>query len=208
MLYNSLKNIFDCLIFIPNLQLIKPIIILNNSHMKKILIVFILSPLCFVTAQNFRSLDKSPMDRTSYPAPYRISDKSVVVTYSRPQLKGRSFEEIVPENKIWRTGANEATEIRVFKPILFGGKSLDVGTYSLYTIFGENNVTVIVNTAINSWGSYSYKQENDIARVVIPQTKSDTSLEAFSMAFSENETAATLDIGWGYMRASVPVSVL
>ena len=131
-----------------------------------------------------------------------------MVTYSRPQLRGRSFEEIVPKNKIWRTGANEATEIRVFKPILFGGKSLDVGTYSVYTIFGENNVTVIVNTAINSWGSYSYKQENDIARVVIPQTKSDTSLEAFSMAFSENETATTLDIGWGYMRASVPVSVL
>ena len=176
--------------------------------MKKILFILILSPLCFVTAQNFRGLDKSPMDRTSYPAKYRISDKAVVITYSRPQLRGRSFEEVVPKNKIWRTGANEAAEIRVFKPILFGGKPLDVGTYSLYTIYGENNVTVIVNTAINSWGSYSYKQENDIARIVVPHTKSDTSLEAFSMAFSENDTTAMLHLGWGYMRASVSLNIL
>ena len=69
-------------------------------------------------------------------------------------------------------------------------------------------MTVIVNTAINSWGAYSYKQENDIARIVVPLTKSDTSLEAFSMAFLENDTAASLHLGWGYVRASVSLNIL
>lgn len=176
--------------------------------MKKIVLAFMLFSLGFASAQNFKGLDKSPMDRASFPVKYRISDKAVVITYSRPQLSGRSFEEIVPKNKIWRTGANEATEIRVFKPIVFGGKPLDVGTYSLYTIFEEDIVTVIINSAINSWGAYSYKQENDIVRVTVPRTKAATSLDAFSIAFTENDNAAALHLGWEYFRASVAIEVL
>ena len=176
--------------------------------MKKIVLVFMLFSLGFASAQNFRGLDKSPMDRASFPVKYRISDKAVVITYSRPQLRGRSLEEIVPKNKIWRTGANEATEIRVFKPIVFGGKPLDVGTYSLYTIFEEDTVTVIINSAINSWGAYSYKQENDIVRVTVPRTKAATSLDAFSIAFTENDKNAALYLGWEYFRASVAIELL
>jgi hypothetical protein len=118
------------------------------------------------------------------------------------------LEEIVPKNKIWRTGANEATEIRVFKPIVFGGKPLDVGTYSMYTIFEEDTVTVIINSAINSWGAYSYKQENDIVRVTVPRTKAATSLDAFSIAFTENDKNTALHLGWEYFRASVAIEVL
>jgi hypothetical protein len=176
--------------------------------MNKIVFVFMLFSLGFASAQNFRGLDKSPMDRASFPVKYRISDKAVVITYSRPQLRGRSFEEVVPKNKIWRTGANEATEIRVFKPILIGGKPLDVGTYSMYTIFEEDTVTLIINSAINSWGAYSYKQENDMVRVTVPRTKASSSLDAFSIAFVENDSTASLHLGWEFIRASVPIEVL
>lgn len=63
-----------------------------------------------LTAQEFRSLDKSPMDMAAFPSSYKISDKIVKVIYSRPQLKGRDLVKLAPPGKVWRTGANEAVE--------------------------------------------------------------------------------------------------
>ena len=97
--------------------------------MKKLLFTLLLFTLTFAQAQNFRGLDKSPMDKASFPASYRISDKVATITYSRPQLKGRAFADIVSFGKIWRTGANEATELRVFKPIAIDGTEIPAGTY-------------------------------------------------------------------------------
>lgn len=176
--------------------------------MKHLLIILLLSPMLFVQAQNFRGLDKSPMDRAAYPAKYRISDKVAVITYSRPQLRGRSFSDVVPSNKIWRTGANEATELRVFKPITLGGKTVKEGTYSLYTIFEEGSVTVIVNSATNIWGAYSYDEANDVARVTVPYTTADESLEAFSIAFSGDNANPAFFMGWENIRVKVPFTVL
>ena len=82
-------------------------------------------------AQNFRGLDKSPMDQAKYPASNRITEKVAIVTYSRPQLNGRSFEDIVPENKVWRTGANEATQIRFFSDIEILTESPSISTLSI-----------------------------------------------------------------------------
>ena len=70
-------------------------------------------------AQDFKGLDKSPMDLASYPDNYRISDKVIKIVYSRPQLKGRSLANLAKFGKKWRTGANEATEITFFKDVNF-----------------------------------------------------------------------------------------
>ena len=86
--------------------------------MKKLIIISLVICPFFLQAQNFRDLDKSPMDQAKYPISSRVTEKIVVITYSRPQLNERSFQEIVPDNKVWRTGANEATEIRLFKPVV------------------------------------------------------------------------------------------
>ena len=102
-------------------------------------------------SQSFSDLDKSPMDRAIYPSGMSASTKTAVITYSRPQLKGRSFEDIVPSGKIWRTGANESTELRLFKPININGKRLDAGTYTIFTIPNKDSVTFIVNSVINVW---------------------------------------------------------
>ena len=175
--------------------------------MRKLTLTLLLFSLPFLQAQNFRGLDKSPMDKASFPASYRISDKVAIITYSRPQLKGRAFADIVSFGKIWRTGANEATELRVFKAIAIGGTDVPVGTYSLFTIFDAEKMTLIINKATNLWGSYSYNQDEDLLRFEVPTTNADDALEAFSMVFSGDD-APVLHLGWGNTRAAVPFNLL
>ena len=112
--------------------------------MKK-LVLFFLVVGAFGYAQKFSGLDKSPMDQAKYPVSNRITDKVAVITYSRPQLKGRSFEDIVPQDKVWRTGANEATTIEVNKDILVDGSLLKSGKYTLWTIPNKDSWKIIFN---------------------------------------------------------------
>ena len=156
-----------------------------------------------LTAQEFKSLDKSPMDMAAFPSSYKISDKIVKVIYSRPQLKGRDLVKLAPPEKIWRTGANEAAEITFYKDVIFGGKALKAGTYSLFTIPSlDGDWTVIINSARNVWGSYYYKQDQDVVRVSSKTTKTEENIEAFSMVFDED---MTLKMGWGKTVISVSI---
>lgn len=156
-----------------------------------------------LTAQNFKGLDKSPMDVAAFPSSYKISDKIVKVTYSRPQLNGRDLLKLAPAEKIWRTGANEAAEITFYKNVIFGGKALKAGTYSLFTIpSASGDWTVIINSARNVWGSYYYKQDQDVIRVSGKTSKSDENIEAFSMMFDKD---MTLKMGWGMTVISVTI---
>ena len=155
-----------------------------------------------LTAQNFKGLDKSPMDAASYPSSYKIADKIVKVTYGRPQLKGRKVSKLAPAGKVWRTGANEAPEITFYKDVTFGGKPVKAGTYSLFTIPGEKEWTVILSTAKNVWGAYYYKQEEDVVRVSGTLSESKEAIEAFSMIFDDN---MTLHLGWGSTVISVAI---
>ena len=175
--------------------------------MKKLLFTLLLFTLTFAQAQNFRGLDKSPMDKASFPASYRISDKVATITYSRPQLKGRAFADIVSFGKIWRTGANVATGLRVFKPISIEGTDIPTGTYIIFTIFETGKMTFIVNKVANLWGSYTYDEAQDLLRYEVLTTTAADTLEAFSMVFSGDD-APTLHLGWENTRAEVPFEVL
>ena len=156
-----------------------------------------------LTAQKFKSLDKSPMDVAAFPNSYKISDKIVKVIYSRPQLNGRDLMKLAPPEKIWRTGANEAAEITFYKDVIFGGKSLKAGTYSLFTIPSyDGDWTVIINKARNVWGSYYYKQDQDIVRISGKTSKTEKNIEAFSMMFDKD---MTLKMGWGKTVVSVSI---
>ncbi|WP_411031295.1 DUF2911 domain-containing protein [Spongiimicrobium sp. 3-5] len=159
------------------------------------------------TAQEFSGLDKSPADVASFPGSYRVSDKSVRVIYSRPQLKGRSLSELAPAGKVWRTGANEAVEITFYKDATVGGTAVKAGTYSLFTIPGEGKWTVILNNKLNQWGAYSYDQSADVARVSAEASTAGESLEAFSIAFKEVDGGAHLVMGWGTTRVALPISI-
>ncbi|WP_338358202.1 DUF2911 domain-containing protein [Yeosuana marina] len=153
-------------------------------------------------AQEFKGLDKSPMDASAYPSSSKVSDKSIKVVYSRPQLKGRDLSTLAPNGKVWRTGANEAADIVLYKDMKFAGKELKAGEYSLFTIPGEKEWTIIFSKDINVWGAYSYNEANDVLRVKAPVTSSEESLEAFSITFDDN----AMYLGWGTTRVAVPIS--
>ena len=156
-----------------------------------------------IAAQEFKSLDKSPMDMTAFPSSYKISDKTVKIVYSRPQLKGRDLVKLAPPEKVWRTGANEAAEITFYKDVVFGGKELNAGTYSLFTIPSyDGDWTVIINKAKNLWGSYYYNKDEDVVRVSGKVSKSEKNIEMFSMVFDKD---MTLKMGWGNTVVSVSI---
>ena len=157
-------------------------------------------------AQKFSGLDKSPMDMASYPTDYKVSDKVVRIIYGRPQLKNRSLAELAPTGQVWRTGANEATEITFYEDVNFGGKDIKAGTYSLFTIPGEQEWTVILNKNLNQWGSYFYDESGDVARVEVPNGSDSASLEEFSIAFKEVENGAHMVMGWDKTRVAVPIT--
>lgn len=149
-------------------------------------------------AQEFRGLDKSPMDAAIYKTS-RNAPAMAKVIYSRPQLKGRALSKLAPNGKVWRTGANEAVSITLYENMKIGGKTVNAGEYSLFTIPGEKEWTIIINKDINLWGAYSYNKANDVIRVSAP-VSSGNALEAFSITF----TKGNMHLGWGTTRVTVP----
>ena len=159
-----------------------------------------------VVAQKFSPLDKSPMDVASFPESYRVADKLVKITYSRPQLKGRPLSKLAPEGKVWRTGANEAAEIVFYKDVTLGGKEVKAGRYTFFTIPGSEEWTIILNSAENVWGAYFYEEEEDVLRVTAPVSQDEKSVEVFSIAFDGEEDAdVNMYLAWGKTRIIIPI---
>lgn len=97
-----------------------------------------------------------------------IGLNDVTITYSRPGVKGRKiWGGLVPYGSVWRTGANAATTIQFSEDVLVEGQPLPAGTYSLHTIPGEKEWTLIINKESNQWGSYSYDAAKDAVRVKV-----------------------------------------
>ena len=167
---------------------------------------FMLLTVFSVQAQKFPGMDKSPMDAASFPASYKEPNKAIKITYSRPQLKGRNLNDLAPNGKVWRTGANEACELTLYKDMMLGDATVEAGTYTFYLIPGENEWTAIISTDLNVWGSYFYNEANDVARLSVPVTMGDETLEALSMVFTEAKNGVHLNIGWDRMRLAVPFS--
>ncbi len=132
---------------------------------------------------------------------------SVELTYSRPSAKGRKiYGDLVPYNKLWRTGANAATKI-VFKDALeIGGKKIDTGTYVLYTIPGMDSWEIILNKGLTNWGIDGYKESEDIVRFKVEPMKMKNKMETFTMNFSNvGPEYCSLDIMWEKTIVSIPV---
>ena len=171
------------------------------------LVVLVMTLMTFseFNAQEFPKLDVSPMDAASYPSNWRDTNKMVKVFYSRPQLKQRSLEKLAPAGKVWRTGANEAAEITFYKDVTFGGKKVKKGTYSLFTIPNQDKWTVILSNQMNVWGSYFYKQDEDVVRVEADVMETKNPIEAFSIVFEGEGKNATMYMGWANTVVSIPV---
>jgi len=131
--------------------------------------------------------------------------KDVKVSYGQPSKRGRViFGGLEPYGKVWRTGANEATEITFAKNATFGGKPIKAGTYSLFTIPTETEWTVILNPELKQWGAYGYDKikDKDALQVKAPSKKLDTPVEKLSLRFNEQNS---LIIEWDQTQVEVPI---
>lgn len=159
-------------------------------------------------------LDASPMDMAYYPPvyPYLVKVKGepgtlvARVIYSRPQKKGRTiFGELEEYGKVWRLGANEATEIEFFIPVSIGGKNVPKGRYTLYAIPQETKWTIILNRETDIWGAYKYDQAKDVVRTTVPVITQNAPVEAFTMLFEKADGGANLLMAWDTMMVALPV---
>ena len=104
-----------------------------------------------------------------------LGTTEVVITYSRPAAKGRViWGDLVPYDKVWRTGANEATTFQVSADVLVEGQKLPAGLYSLQTIPGKAEWAVIFNRNAKLWGAYDYRPEDDVLRVKVKPRPAET----------------------------------
>ena len=101
----------------------------------------------------------------------RIGITDITVNYHRPLANGRQiWGKVVPYGQVWRAGANENTTITFSDPVTIEGQALEKGTYGLHMIPGQEQWTIILSKNATSWGSFTYKQDEDALRVnVKPQ---------------------------------------
>jgi hypothetical protein len=130
------------------------------------------------------------------------------VTYSRPGVKGRKiWGGLVPYGEVWRTGANEATSFVTTGEATIAGKKVPAGEYSLYTIPGETEWTVIVSTEKGAWGSFSYDKAKDAHRFTVKPTEGPN--EEWMRFSFENLTPSSGDLvlAWEKLRVAIPLEV-
>jgi len=204
--------------FIRRIRLLNDIIIfltLNLTDMKRIMtFVFSITMGLTVLAQTkIPPIDKSPMDMCYYPANYpilKIQNKTTEpllarVIYSRPQKNGRSvYGELVEYGKVWRLGANEATELELYKDAKIGTIKLKKGRYTIYAIPHPDKWTIIFNKETDIWGAFQYDEKKDILRTDIKIEKQQEPVESFSMGFEKMNAGANLVITWDDVKASIP----
>lgn len=135
-----------------------------------------------------------------------IGDTYVKVVYGQPLKKGREiFGDLEPFGKVWRTGANESTEITFSTEVNFGGTRVSAGTYSLFTIPNKDNWTIILNGALGQSGAFQYDETKDVVRLEVPVKTSQKMYEAFTISFTESEGGKDLHLMWDLVHVVVPV---
>lgn len=132
---------------------------------------------------------------------------SIEVKYSRPAAKGRKvFGDLVPMNKLWRTGANAATIVKFTDVVEIKGKKIDTGSYALYTVPGLESWEVILNKGTGNWGVDGYKESQDVVRFRIEPIKIKDKLENFTMQFAEiKPESCELHIMWEKTAIVIPI---
>ena len=168
------------------------------------------------SASKLPEVDKSPMDVSYYPGNYpilkiqnRATEPLVArILYSRPQRQGRKiFGDLVEFGKVWRLGANEATELEFYKDVNIGGKKITKGRYTLYAIVNEDTWTMILNKDTDTWGAFKYDSKKDVLRTDVPVHKSEDAVESMSMWFEKTVSGTSLNIAWEQVKIALPITL-
>jgi Protein of unknown function (DUF2911) len=137
----------------------------------------------------------------------RYKDTYLKITYSQPHKKERViFGKLVPYGEVWRTGANEATEITITRDILINNITLKAGSYSLFTIPEKDSWTIIINHDLGLWGSYNYNAKTDVLRFTVPvQLMQGAVYEPFTIQIDQKNDKAEIILLWDNVQVRIPI---
>ncbi|MFL5729306.1 MAG: DUF2911 domain-containing protein [Cytophagaceae bacterium] len=163
--------------------------------MKRILIPAMVM-ICFVTFNAFAQLNV-PRPSPSSTVMQKIGLADVTISYSRPSAKGRKvFGDVVPFDKIWRTGANEPTKISITDTVMIEGNKIAPGDYGLYTIPGATEWTIILGKNPKTQAG-DYKDDQQAARFKVKTEKLCAPVETFTIDFTNLTTgSASIQLSW------------
>ena len=132
----------------------------------------------------------------------KINDATISINYGSPSVKGRKiWGELVPFNKVWRAGANEATTFETNKEIMIEGSKLPAGKYSFFIIPNETESIIIFNNEAKQWGAYKYKDKYDQLRVTVKQQITSSPVEKLTYTITENGIVISWD-NW-----NIPIAI-
>lgn len=180
-----------------------------------LVLLLIICGISLMAQSRFPTVDKSPMDMSYYPVNYpilKIQDKLTEpllarVIYSRPQKNGRKvFGELVEYGSIWRMGANEGTELEIFRDAKIGNVRVKKGRYSLFAIPLESKWTIILNKDTDTWGAFKYDAKKDVVRLDVPVQRDGDETEALGIFFEKSNNTINMVIGWDDELVRVPLS--
>ncbi len=137
-----------------------------------------------------------------------VGGKAITITYGRPYVKGRNVWEgtLAPYGKVWRTGADDATTFTTEGDVMLGSLHVPAGTYSLFTIPGPKEWTLILNKVAKQWGAYNYDEKQDLGRVKMTAKKLTAPVEQLTISVQAGGgNKGVLTIAWSDAEASIPV---
>ena len=152
----------------------------------------------------------SPLDSLSF----QLNEHTVKICFGRPSSRGRTMigGKDVPYGKLWRTGANEPTMVHTTGPISIAGIEVDPGSYSLYTVPGEVEWTIIVNSSITQWGhiaEYSYRvRRQEVGKAALPRERTARRVETLTFTADPVAGEAIVLLEWEDTRIAIPIVLL
>jgi hypothetical protein len=161
---------------------------------------------------SYASVDVSPMDMSYFPVDYPklkmarpdMNPPIARIIYSRPHLQGRRiFHEVLKYGEPWRLGANESTELDLYREVTIQGKKIKAGRYVLYSIPEQDKWTIILNSNIDSWGLHP-DPSKDIARFIVTPSQTVNPVEYFTMIFQPTTAGADLMMIWDTIEIRLP----
>ncbi len=138
-----------------------------------------------------------------------IGTATVSIEYHRPAVRNRAiWGELVPYGQVWRTGANEATTLKLSDPVKINGKTIPAGTYALFAIPGPDHWTLIVNRRWKQMGAFEYEPKEDVLRFdVKPKTIKDHNEWLTYEIYPASLSSAYVDLYWEKLRISFLITV-
>jgi hypothetical protein len=180
--------------------------------MKKVVVGSLVAVLViggYIVYRVLSSRSLSPLQTVTYA--YNGLDLKVI--YCSPSKRGRLIfgdslaGALVPNNKYWRLGANDATEITFSKDVKIDGKDLKAGSYRMYTVPNESSWLIAFNSELGKWGFDEPNHDLDVLKVEVPVEKSQASSEQFRISFDKDSVGLLLNLDWDRIHIHVPVAV-